>query len=440
MHKELLFRSILLCVSGFGISHYEAAAATYYVDASIGNNANSCTQAKSETTPKAGVTNGIACLASGDTLLVKNGSYKGGFTITGPSGTAAAHTIIAAYPGHAPVLDNGSISSGRMKITGGCSYIEFRGFTITRHQQGLHIDDDDATGIACTNIIVDRITVHDVGQEGVMFRSGAGKAARNSILKNSTVYNTGMLRTYNGEGIYIGHSSREDYTNGVTLLNNTVHDTQDECIELKGDSYNIIVDGNNIYNCHVPGSSYGNTGGAIEIDEPRNFNANPNHIIRNNIIHDLVFQSGYTKRAIRAGTGATIYNNVIYNINSAYSCILSNSANHPRLIYHNTIDCTTDRALVNSGTTLTATNNIGPLTTNNLASSPSFYVNKAAANYHLVLGSTPIDSGLDITSIVSNDIDGSSRSVGLRPDMGAYEYTGSSTLTPPPAPTNLTVQ
>lgn len=438
MRKEFFLCFIIgMIVSGF--PHHNAAAATYYVDASNGNNANTCIQAKSETTPKADVTNGITCLASGDTLLVKNGTYRGGFTITGPSGTASAHTIIAAYPGHAPILDNGSISNGRMKITGGCSYIVFRGFTITRHAQGLHIDDDDATGVACTNIIVDAITVHDVGQEGIMFRSGTGTAPRNSILKNSTVYNTGMLRTLNGEGIYIGHSSRMDRTNGVTLLNNKVYNTQDECIELKGDSYNIIVDGNNIHNCHTPGSSYGNTGGAIEIDEPRNFTSNPNHIIRNNIIHDLVFKSSYTKRAIRVGTGATIYNNIIYNIDSTYNCILSNSANYPRLVYHNTIDCRTDQALVNSGTSLTATSNIGPTSIGNIASSPSLYVNKAVANYKLATGSTAIDAGADLTSIVPTDIEGRSRPVGLRPDIGAYEYD-IGVLAPPPAPTGLLVQ
>jgi hypothetical protein len=247
-----------------------------------------------------------------------------------------------------------------MKITGGCSYIDFIGFEITNHNQGLYLDDDARTSPPCTNLIVRGVHIHDVGQEGLAVRAGSATGPRNFLIENSEIDHTGRLgSSQNGEGMYIGNSSGTDVTNGVTARNNKIHDTADECVELKGDSHDNIIEFNELYNCLSPGTSFGNTGGAIEIDEPRNTSTNPNQIIRGNTIHDIAFTSGITKRGIRAGTGATIYDNVLYNISSSYSCILSNSSNFQRLIYHNTVDCTTANAIVNSGTTMDSRNNIG---------------------------------------------------------------------------------
>jgi hypothetical protein len=302
----------------------------------------------------------------------------------------------------------------------------------------LYLDDDAGTSTPCTHILVQGITVHDVGQEGIAIRAGSATGPRDFVVRDSLVYNTGRLgSSQNGEGIYVGNSSGTDNTNGVTLLNNIVHDAQDECIELKGDSHDIIVDGNELYNCLTPGSSFGSTGGAIEVDEPRNSSTNPNQIIRNNVIHDIGINAGITKRGIRAGTGATIYNNVLYNINSAHTCILSNSTNYSRVIYHNTIDCTTGNALVNSGTTVTSANNIGPNTTNNSAISSAFFVNYAGHDYHLVTGAAVVNVGLDLRSTVPLDKDAGTRDVA--PDRGAYEYSNVGDG-PPAAPTNLRVQ
>jgi hypothetical protein len=396
------------------------ATGTKVVDNASGHNCADTTNNGTEAAPYCTVTYGIAHISGGQTLYVKNGTYAGDFTITGPSGTSGAHTVLSAYPGHAPVLDHGTFSGGRIKITGGCSYIDFIGFTITNHNQGLYLDDDSGTSTPCDHVTVDSVIVHDVGQEGIAVRAGSPTGARNFIVKNSTVYNTGRLgSSQNGEGIYVGNSSGTDNTNTVTLLNNTIHDTQDECIELKGDSHDVIVDGNTIYNCLAPGSSFGNTGGAIEIDEPRNSVTNPNQIIRNNTIHDIAFTSGITKRGIRVGTGATIYNNVLYNISSSYSCILSNTSNYTRVVYHNTVDCTTGNAIVNSGTTIDSQNNIGPATSgNNRAFTSGDFFDAAGNDYRLAVSSPAHNAGANLTATVAIDILGRTR---FTSDIGAYE-------------------
>jgi hypothetical protein len=416
-----------------------ASAATKYVDNSGAPACSNSTSNGSEAQPWCTVAYGVSHIVSGDTLYVKRGTYNEAFTISGPSGTTSAHTVISAYPGHTPILRGSGFSSGRMKITGGCSYIDFIGFEITNYNQGLYLDDDAGTSTPCTNLIVRGVHIHDVGQEGLAVRAGSATGPRSFLIENSEIDHTGRLSpNQNGEGMYIGNSSGTDVTNGVTARNNKIHDTPDECVELKGDSHDNIIEFNELYNCLSPGSSFGNTGGAIEIDEPRNTSTNPNQIIRANTIHDIAFTSGITKRGIRAGTGATIYDNVLYNISSSYSCILSNSSNFPRLIYHNTVDCTTANAIVNSGTTVDIRNNIGPAATGNLAFNAAFFVNAAGRDYHLVAGSAPINAGADLTSVVAVDKDGNNRLIGSAPDDGAYEY-GSGTGSPPAAPTNLQI-
>ena len=406
----------------------------YYVDNSGSPACSDVPSFGTEAHPWCTVQYGVGRITGGATLYVKNGTYNEAFTIHGPAGTSAAHTIISAYPGYAPILRGSGFGSGRMKITG-TSYIDFSGFIITNNNQGLYIDDDAGTGTPPDHITATDVTVHDVGQEGIAIRGDT----TNLLLNRVTVYNTGRNGTSsNGEGIYIGGGNAPDNTNAVTVQNSVIHDTQDEGIELKPGTHDCIVEGNTLYNNLAPGSSYSSGGGAIEIDNPSgNYGSNPNHVIRRNIIRDIGFTSGITKYGIRAGTGAKVYNNVLYNINSNYNAVECNDANdYPRIIYHNTVDAASNRAVVNSGTTMDSKNNIGPATTNNLAISPSMFVNYASHDYHLVANSSARNVGLDLRSIVPTDFDGNPRDA--TPDLGAFEYVASGTPTPTPTPPTAT--
>ena len=82
-------------------------------------------------------------------------------------------------------------------------------------------------------------------------------------------------------------------------------------------------------------------------------------------------------------------------------------------------------------------NNIGPTSTNNIATSDSFYVNKTGYDYHLKSGVAPINAGVNLTSVVPVDIAGISRTANGAPDLGAYEYGGATSSGPAP-PTSLT--
>jgi hypothetical protein len=421
------------------MSSHVAVAAIYYVDKDhvSPNCANS--GAGTEAAPWCTVAYGVSHMSGGATLYIKQSvaPYDGNITIIPPSGTAAQHTVIAAYPGHVPILA-GTGYSGRFKVTGGCAYVDLTGLTIHTLQQGLYLETDEGTQPACTYVTVTRFKIYNIGQQGVTVRSGTSATPRNIIIQDSEVYDTGKSGSANGEGFYIGNSSGTDLTNDVIIRNNYIHDVVDEGIELKRDTKNILIEGNTLVNCMI-GSTFGSTAGVIETNANVNTSTNPFHIIRNNIIHTVATGGGWVRRGIRIQVGASVYNNILYNIGTGNNCIRVEGNAWPSVVYHNTLDCTTGNAVVHSGGTApTVSNNIGPSTTNNIAFSSVFFVNAASLDYRLVVGAAPINVGVDLTSVVPKDIAGRSRLVMSPPDLGAYEYDNGD-IQPPAAPTGLRV-
>jgi parallel beta-helix repeat protein len=240
------------------------------------------------------ITYGLSQLQGGDTLNVKAGTYGDYLNIVGPAGTAAAPTVIRAYPGDTVVLSGPSINGGRVKILQ-TSYMSFEGFTITSYNQGLFVEASD-------HITVRGVTVHDVGQQGFTAHAGSSYVTFDSC----TAHDTGQ-NNLNGEGFYIGTgdsaSTGMDNTHHVTLRGNLVYNTTDEGIEIKPGTHDCIVENNTLYTVNKAQNSYGAGGGAISIDEEGTYNywnSNPNHIVRGNNIHD-------TPIAITAGNGGQYY-------------------------------------------------------------------------------------------------------------------------------------
>lgn len=404
-----------------------ANAATLYVDNSgspaCANNPSNGTQAA----PWCTVTYGISRMASGDILMVKAGTYNETFTITGPAGTSGAPTTVRTFPGATVTLRGSGVDSGRIKIEN-TRYITLDGFIVTNYNQGIHINSSD-------HIVVQNNTVYHVGQEGIHAQFNSSFVT----IQNNTVHDTRQWQ-FNGEGIYVGSGSTNpaDNTNNVIVKGNTVYNTNDESIEIKPGTHDNVVDGNNVSAGLLDPTFASPSSGSIEINEAKNVGSgnqnwpsNPNHIIRNNVVHD-------SKTAIRAGTGCTVYNNVVYNIASPYNGIYVDnlvSDSYTRKIYNNTVDIVSARAMVVTGGTADIKNNIGPATTSNLATSSAYFVNAAGHDYRLVTGAAPINVGADLTATVPTDIVGVSRSANLPPDLGAYEYASSSGPAPP---TNLT--
>jgi hypothetical protein len=409
-----------LALSGFA---NDSTAATYYVNNSgspaCGNAAGRGTLAQ----PFCTISYALGRLAAGDTVYVRSGTYNEALYIAGPGGKAGANTLIAAYPGDTVLLLGSGVNTGRCKIAN-TSYITFRGFTITNYNQGLFVD-------SSSNITILGCTIHHVGQEGLHIHMNSSFVTVDSC----TVHDTRQWQ-YNGEGIYIGtgDAAPVDNTNNVTIRNTTIYNTTDEGIEFKIGTHHITAEGNNIYNVNLGSdwSQNGNSVGAIEVNNSvgavQNYGSDPQQVVRNNFIHDV-------KTAVRAGTGITVYNNVVRNV-SGYGIYVDNQSNdsYTRAIYHNTIDAAPANAVFHVGGSQDVRNNIGPATAKNLATQDGYYVNKAGADYHLVKGAAPIDAGDDLTAIVPTDRDGVSRKTNGAPDMGAYEYSNSSRIGEPAVP------
>lgn len=422
--KSAFHKRFLLCTSFLIIFFANTAyAAIYYVNNSGSPACSNISSNGTDAKPWCSINYGLSRIGSGDTLYVKSGTYHEDVYINGPAGSAGTPTTISAYPGHTVTILGDGINSGRVKIDS-TSYVTFNGFNITNFNQGLFV-------VSSHHIMVSHCTVYNIGQEGMHVLT----ASHDVIIDACTVHDTGTW-AYDGEGIYVGTSTSGSYDNtyNVTISNTTIYNTTNEAIELKPGTHGCIIDGNTIYSANTVNNGYG--GAAIEVNQavasPQHYDSDPQHIIRNNTIHDVgpTPADAFFSSAIRAGTGCSVYNNVIYNITSPGRGIFSdNQANdsYTRKIYHNTVDVASARAIVNVSGTMDSKNNIGPNTPNNLATSNAFYVSEPGRNYHLVAGAAPIGAGVNLLSMVPTDKDGVTRTLPV--DTGAYRYGTS--LSPP---------
>jgi len=390
-------------------------AAERYVDNSGAAPCSNSSPAGSQSRPWCTINYAVGSAVPGDIVYVKNGTYREDVYIDGKHG-GENYITLQNYPGHFPVISGRGVESGRNKIVNS-SFLKLIGFTITNIQQGLFVD-------ASNNIILQKLRVYNVGQEAVRIRLNSSFVT----LQDSVIHDTRKWQ-FNGEGVYIGTSSSQqpssppyDNTHDILVKNNIIYNTNDECIEAKEGTYNVTIDGNTMRDCLLDAGITQPHWGAIEVMQHKKYyGSNPNHVVKNNIIHT-------PKTGIGIHTGATVFNNVIYGQTDHFRGISIDNADsdgYVRRVYHNTIDLPDSRAVVSSGgASVDIRNNIGPSSTNNIAAQDAFFVNRAAGDYHLASGSAPIDAGVNLTATVPQDIEGGSRSNSPPPDLGAYEFGG----------------
>src|SRR5262249_33138964 len=111
----------------------QTTGTVYYV-AKTGSNSNSCAQARSEATPKLTITAGLACMASGDTLMINDGIYPefiDYWQLT--SGISESQrTVIRAVNPLGAILrpTGGDAATGSVIWVYGKSYITFDGLDV----------------------------------------------------------------------------------------------------------------------------------------------------------------------------------------------------------------------------------------------------------------------------------------------------------------------
>jgi hypothetical protein len=421
----------MILLMGCTLSGGVANAATYYASKS-GSNSYSCAQAQSTSTPRQSVNAGIGCLAAGDTLLVRGGSYDEGISSV-PSGTSWSNKVrIANYPGEVVWLKplSAASSAGGINIViwldGNYHYIEFDGINL------------DSTSIAggydlwvSTNNLNDPHHIRFQNAEIIAGLSGGGASVvlGSHNLMGQTGYNEIINATIHGGG-KPGFCGWQCNNYGIYLQ-----------------GPNNLIDHCDIYDTSSAGIHAYNANG----DSP------DNNIIRNNRIHDItragtldevwgIIVVGSNNQVYNntvyginignvneglggisvARSGNKVWNNTIYNIKNSGISVDAQSSNTE--IRNNIAYATTGAAFVNHGS--------GTVQSNNLFGVNPLFVNADSGDFNLTAGSPARNTGVTV-ALVASDAIGTVRPQEGTPDIGAFELKAFGAA--PSAPTGLRI-
>jgi hypothetical protein len=193
---------------------------------------------------------------AGDIItLLPNTNYYGNLYINDKHGTADNYIQIIGDNTSAIIGALDPITDGFgpyvIKLTN-CSYIYIGqkpivntenglGFQLKNANKGLYADN-------CSNITIQNLDIHDIGEEGVHFLNNSTMCN----IYNNKIYDTGSLEPEYGEGIYIGSSYNNwpkdplipDETHDINICYNYIYNTTTECIDVKEGTYNGLIESN----------------------------------------------------------------------------------------------------------------------------------------------------------------------------------------------------
>ncbi|HWW88482.1 MAG TPA: right-handed parallel beta-helix repeat-containing protein [Vicinamibacterales bacterium] len=385
---------------------------------------------------------GLQCLAAGETLLIRGGTYDESISAV-PSGTSWDNkTRVAAYPGETVWLKPLSLATSAggngfvLWLDGPFQYIEF---------DGLNLD-----GTAQSN-------------PGVVLwiSTNNGNDPNHIRFQNAEVIAPPM----GGSGaVALGAHSLIGATGSNQIINVKIHGggLPGGCGFMCA-SYGIYIAGPNnlVDKCEI----YDTSGAFIQV-----FNADGDspdaNTIRNTTMHDLSRAGGTSGQEwgiLVAGNNNAIYNNLIYNISVADSNPVAAAINitpyDGNMIYNNTVYNNVDSGIYVSqdATSTQVINNIvyrsggadftdsgtGTRILTNLFGMDPHFVDPSSSNFQLAPGSPAIGAGTSLP-VVTTDITGFSRGQ-LPVDIGAYQSQGQSnarrrrSASTPAAPTDLKI-
>ena len=259
-------------------------ATTYYV-ATTGNDGNSCAAAQNTVTPKLTLQGGVGCLAGGDTLVVKAGTYTNQRIFNPPPGTATQYTVImgdqaGSRPIISPVGSSSGINRGFECSGSACHHIEFRYFEIINAYNWVKLSGSDTIGFPHHVTIADNV-MHDSTNVGILgVSSGSGFLGGDHLITGNELYRAGAL----GTSTSVGFNTIYNPGNRSVVEYNVFHNSQ----------HGIAIWGSGL---------------TLE-----------NVTVRNNIFYDMARSNLDTWQTVKGkiihvstgGTGHQIYNNIMY--------------------------------------------------------------------------------------------------------------------------------
>lgn len=405
-----------------------AAATTFYVS-TAGSDANSCATAQSDTTPKRTIGSGKGCLAAGDTLIIRGGTYVEEITwYGGPTGTSwSAPITVRAQTGETVTVrpSAGANFALSMRASGSNTgdaphHIAFAGTII--------FDGSNAS------YDVVKITAWDPTESsifGALVADGPAHHIRFTGTRFTSTRNLGHFQ----QGVHFTWGSV-----GLELLNCEIDNVGDNNVPpnsqgVYGAASDALIDGCHIHDVDGFGISNLSSRPGQHVD---------NHIIRNNRVHAVGKSSSQLGGInIGEGTGHLIYNNLVYStLGRGIAIAFENST--ATGVYNNTVYGNPTGIYIDGGQTGTIIrNNIsynnstnylnegsGTVEDHNLFGVNPQFVSTSIPDFHLLSTSPAKDTGITVAS-VPLDVDGDARPQNMVYDMGYDEYLAAA---PPPVP------
>jgi hypothetical protein len=401
-----------------------AHAATYYV-ATTGSNANTCAQAKAQNTPLLTIPAGVKCLAGGDTLIIKAGTYVGQEIKNPPAGSLSAYTVIKGDPsGIRPVLDpigESPTSQRGFYCDNGaaCAYIEIQHLEITTAFDSIKLNGSSALGYPHHINIIDNVLHDTINTAFFCSTSDTGYLGGDHLIQGNEFYKIGIGTPNYGPGMNTIYNPG----NRTIVEKNVFHNLPDGIAIWHSKKYiqNVIVRSNVFYDIgrtSIDTWQQGSRGfAAIQVSVPGG-----GHQFYNNIIYrsgDEPQFAGIRINPIWNAVDTTtiqIYNNTIYDLKNAnaYAIRVVPITGGPHFVKNNIA------YLAGAGIA-------GGIQSNNLTADPSF-ANQAGGDFRLLSRSDAIDKGV---ATVPTDFAGIRRPQGAGNDIGAYEAGDGSNPLPP---------
>jgi hypothetical protein len=170
----------------------------------------------------------LSAARPGEVIVLAPGAYPGDF-VASVSGTAGAPITLCGP--RTAILQGASITKGYAFHLDHASWWKVEGFTVEGGQKGVMAD-------GANHDLLDGLYVHGTGDEAIHLRSSSS----DNTISHTEVRDTGLLKQFFGEGIYIGsaHSNwctysgcQPDRSDGNVLADNDIANTTAENIDIK---------------------------------------------------------------------------------------------------------------------------------------------------------------------------------------------------------------